>query len=55
VFEVVFTFFGAEGGKQLSDPAPEPGDGSLGSFAQLPLQFAEACSIGLRSGEYFGR
>jgi hypothetical protein len=54
VAEVICTFSGTESGNQFSDPAAETGNRSLGSLAQKRFQFAEG-SIGLRSGEYFGR
>jgi hypothetical protein len=53
--EVVFAFSGAERGNQFADPAAEMWNGSLGGLRRSAFSLLKACSIGLRSGEYFGR
>ena len=48
-------FLRAEIGNDATDPTQEPQNRTLSRLAQMRFEFAEASSIGLRSGEYFGR
>ena len=54
--EVIGAFLRAECGHDSANPARETRDGSFGCLSQLPLvSLLKACSIGLRSGEVFGK
>lgn len=53
--EEIRAFFCAESAEQFPYSATEPGNGSLGGFAQKCLKFAEHLLDWIKSGEYFGR
>jgi hypothetical protein len=53
--KVISAFLRAESGDDATDPTQEPQNRTFGRLAKMRLEFAKASSIGLRSGEYFGR
>src|SRR6266513_5025198 len=54
VFEVIGAFLWREGLEQLADCRAEGFNGARGAFSQQVFEL-ETCSMGFRSGEYFGR
>src|SRR6266487_3433894 len=56
VFEVIGAFLWREGLEQLADCRAEGLNGARGAFSQQVFELGkETCSMGFRSGEYFGR
>jgi len=53
--EVIGAFLGSEGSKDFANCGADALDGARGGFTQQVLEFREDCSMGFRSGEYFGR